>query len=463
MNQNWIPVGYLLAAISFILALKLMKSPVSARHGNWLAAGGMFVAIALTFFDEGIARENFGWIIGAILVGAALSILPSRSVPMTGMPQMVALLNGLGGGAVALVSLVEFIRQSSIGADWPIVPLVTTVLSAVIGCVSFAGSLIAFGKLQEVLPSRAIVFPGQKAVNLVLLASVAALAVLIVAGKPLVVLFAALVVVSLIVGVSIVIPIGGADMPVVISLLNSFTGTAAGLAGFVLANTALLIGGGLVGASGLILTIEMCRAMNRSLENVIFGAFGAQSAAAGSSAEGKSVRSYSVEDAAIIFSNADSVIIVPGYGMAVAQAQHVLKELMTKLQARGIDVKFAIHPVAGRMPGHMNVLLAEADVPYELLYDLDDINTMFPETDVALVVGANDVVNPAARSDPSSQIYGMPILDVDKAKTCIVIKRSMNTGFAGIENELFYLPNTVMVFGDAKGVIAKLNTAIDSY
>lgn len=463
MNQDWIDIGYLLAAVSFILALKLLKSPHTARTGNLLAAAGMAVALIMTLFTDGIMPSNFVWIGSAVAAGTLLAYVPARRVPMTGMPQMVALLNGLGGGAVALVALIEFIEFSGTGADWPIVQLVTTVLSAVIGCVSFSGSLVAYAKLQELMPSKAIVYPGQKALNLMLLAGLIALVVLLIAGKPLLALYVGLIAASLLVGVLIVIPIGGADMPVVISLLNSFTGTAAGLAGFALGNSALLIGGGLVGASGLILTIEMCRAMNRSLENVIFGALGAQSAAASGALEDRAIRNYTVEDAAIIFSNSDSVIIVPGYGMAVAQAQHVVKELVQKLQDRDIDVKFAIHPVAGRMPGHMNVLLAEADVPYESLYDLEEINSMFVETDVALVVGANDVVNPAARSDTNSPIYGMPILDVDKAKSCIVIKRSMNTGFAGIDNELFYQPNTIMVFGDAKGVIAKLSAALDDY
>ena len=381
---------------------------------------------------------------------------------MTAMPQMVALFNGLGGGAVALVAVVEYPHLYQ-GGPANEVALVTTVLSLLIGSVSFMGSMVAYGKLQELLTGRPITWPLQKLCNLILFIGAVVVIALILRGPQSDPLVYVLLGVSCVLGITLVLPIGGADMPVVISLLNSFTGCAAGLAGFVLNNTALLIGGGLVGASGLILTLDMCKAMNRPLTNVIFGAFGGGTAT-GLASAGKTgtVRSYSVEDAAIIFNSADSVIIVPGYGMAVAQAQHVVKELAAKLAERDITVKYAIHPVAGRMPGHMNVLLAEADVPYEQLFDLDEINSAFAEADVALVIGANDVVNPAARYDKTSPIYGMPILDVDKARTVIVSKRSMNPGFAGIDNELFINPNTIMVFGDAKKMIAKLTQAIDA-
>jgi len=469
VSADLINICYLITAVTFMLGLKLMNGPKTARQGNLLAAAGMGLALLATFFlkdGKGQGLGNFGWIALAFLVGSVLGVWSARRVQMTAMPQMVALFNGLGGGAVTLVAMVEyphlFTSQNEI---MPLgVRLATTVLSLVIGSISFTGSLIAYGKLQELLTGRPITWPGQKAMNFVLFIATVILVALLMGGKPTDFIFYTLLAVSLILGVTLVLPIGGADMPVVISLLNSFTGCAAGLAGFVLGNTALLIGGGLVGASGLILTLDMCKAMNRPLSNVIFGAFGGGPAAGAIEASGKtgSVRSYSVEDAAIIFGTANSVVIVPGYGMAVAQAQHVVKELAAKLTEMDIDVKYAIHPVAGRMPGHMNVLLAEADVSYDQLYDLDEINPMFAETDVALVIGANDVVNPAARYDKASPIYGMPILDVDKARTVIVCKRGMNPGFAGIENELFLLPNTIMVFGNAKTTIAKLSSALDA-
>ena len=476
--SDLVNVGYLLAAIGFIVALKMMNSPTTARKGNWVAMGGMAVALVATLFHPDIVQSisnsgaavddtlrgetirNYVLIAIVMAIGAVGGIVSGRKIQMTAMPQMVALLNGLGGGAVALIALYEFINTP----DPSRVQSVTTVLSAIIGSMSFSGSLIAFGKLQELLPGRPITFKGQQAVNILLFVMVAALAVALMffAASPPV--FAGLLVASLVLGVSGVLPIGGADMPVVISLLNSFTGCSAGLAGFVLLNTALLIGGGLVGASGLILTLLMCTAMNRTLGNVLFGAVGAAiSTGPNAALAGKQPKAYSVEDAAILLSNANNVVIVPGYGMAVAQAQHQVKEMAAKLQAMGIDVKYAVHPVAGRMPGHMNVLLAEADVPYEQLYELEQINPLFPETDVVLVIGANDVVNPAARYDKTSPIYGMPILDVDKARTVIVSKRSMNPGFAGVENELFLNDNTVMVFGNAKTTIAKITGALDQY
>ncbi len=478
MTADLINIAYLITAVTFMLALKLMNGPKTARQGNLLAAAGMGLALIATLFlqenghpifqnAEGqLKTTNLLLLALAFVIGSIGGAWSARKVQMTSMPQMVALFNGLGGGAVALVAILEYphLFGHTTNETMPLgVRLSTTVLSLVIGCISFSGSMIAYGKLQELLSGRPIVWPGQKPMNLLLFIATIALTVILTTQGQNDTFYYALLAISLVMGLTLVLPIGGADMPVVISLLNSFTGCAAGLAGFVLGNTALLIGGGLVGASGLILTLDMCKAMNRPLSNVIFGAFGGgPSATASTSTATGNVRSYSVEDAAIIFSSASSVIIVPGYGMAVAQAQHVVKELAAKLTAQGIDVKYAVHPVAGRMPGHMNVLLAEADVPYEQLYDLDEINGAFPETDVALVIGANDVVNPAARSDKSSPIYGMPILDVDKARTVIVCKRGMAPGFAGIENELFLMPNCVMLFGNAKISIAKLVAAIES-
>ena len=466
MNKDLIDLGYLVSAICFIVSLRLMNSPVTARKGNWVAMAGMALAILVTLFHEQIIDSpNKIWIALAVAVGVVGGLYSGKKIQMTGIPQMVALLNGLGGGAVALVALSEFLHYNHLGTEPEHVQAVTTVLSAIIGSISFSGSLVAFAKLQELLPGRPLTFSGQQVFNLLLVLAVVVLALaILVFNQPTLLVFSLLLISSLILGVSGVMPIGGADMPVVISLLNSFTGCAAGLAGFVLSNNALLIGGGLVGASGLILTLLMCTAMSRSLGNVLFGAVGAQiSTGPNAALAGKQPKSYSVEDVAILLSNASSVVIVPGYGMAVAQAQHQVKEMASKLAAMGVDVKYAIHPVAGRMPGHMNVLLAEADVPYDQLYELEQINPLFPETDVALVIGANDVVNPAARYDKTSPIFGMPILDVDKAKTVIVSKRSMNPGFAGVENELFLTDNCVMLFGNAKTSIAKVTAALDSY
>lgn len=474
--RNWANLGYLVAAVCFIIALKLMNSPLTARKGNWISVIGMVFALGVTFIypsgkGEPLATSlpplNMALMAGSLVVGIAASVILARKIAMTNMPQLVAALNGLGGGAVALVSLYEFLETANSGVAPAVVQAVSTVLSVVIGTISFSGSMIAFGKLQELLPGRPISFPGQKAFNGFLAAAIVVIALMIlVFGQALSIpLFAALIVLAFVLGITGVLPIGGADMPVVISLLNSFTGVSAGLAGFVLMNTALLIGGGLVGASGLILTLLMCTAMNRSLANVLFAGVGAIVAGGGANPAfaGKQPKSYAAEDAAILLANAERVVIVPGYGLAVAQAQHQVKEMATKLQAMGIDVKYAVHPVAGRMPGHMNVLLAEADVPYEQLYELEQINPLFPETDVVLVLGANDVVNPAARYDKSSPIYGMPILDVDKAKTVIVSKRSMNPGFAGVDNELFVYDNTVMVFGNAKTTVQKITQALDNY
>ncbi|MFI5386424.1 MAG: NAD(P)(+) transhydrogenase (Re/Si-specific) subunit beta [Fimbriimonadales bacterium] len=475
---NWADIGYLIAAVCFIMALKLMNSPITARKGNWISAIGMAFALGVTFIYPtatgaplitGLKPLNLELMAGALIVGIIASVVLARRIAMTGMPQLVAALNGLGGGSVALVSLYEFVEASSLPMDDPShapVRAISTVLSVIIGTISFSGSLIAFGKLQEILPGRPFLFAGQKVVNGIIGAAIVviALAILVFGQGLSIPLFVVLIVLSFAIGILGVIPIGGADMPVVISLLNSFTGVSAGLAGFVLMNTALLIGGGLVGASGLILTLLMCTAMNRTLANVLFAGVGAIVASSGPSAfAGKQPKSYSTEDAAILLANAERVIIVPGYGMAVAQAQHQVKEMADKLQHMGVDVKYAVHPVAGRMPGHMNVLLAEADVPYEQLYELDQINPLFAETDVVLVLGANDVVNPAARYDKSSPIYGMPILDVDKAKTVLVSKRSMGVGFAGVDNELFVYDNTAMVFGNAKTTVQKITQALDNY
>jgi len=382
---------------------------------------------------------------------------------MTAMPQMVALFNGVGGGAAALVALADFHRIAPDPGRIPFDVGLSIVLSALIGSVSFAGSLIAFGKLQELVSGRPITYPGQKLANGALLAALVGVGVAILAGPQRQALVGALILGALLFGVLFVLPIGGADMPVVISLLNAFTGLAAAATGFVLHNDVLIVSGMLVGASGTLLTILMGRAMNRSLANVLFGAFGTIQAGAGAGPGGDgAVRSTTPEDVAIMLAYAKRVVVVPGYGLAVAQAQHDVRRLADELEQRGVDVRYAIHPVAGRMPGHMNVLLAEANVPYPQLYEMEQINPEFPETDVALVIGANDVTNPAARNDPQSPIYGMPILDVDKAEHVVVLKRSMNPGFAGIDNALYTEPQTVMLFGDAKDSISKLTAAVKS-
>jgi NAD(P) transhydrogenase subunit beta len=404
------------------------------------------------------------WVAIGLTVGALLGIILAYRIPMTAMPEMVALLNGFGGGASQLVASSELLRLQGAGQLVAANVAVSVGLSTLIGGVTFLGSLVAFGKLRGIVSGRAVTFPGQKPLNALLFVIIVALCVVLVRDPTNMLVFVALHVFSLLFGVLLVIPIGGADMPVVISLLNSYSGVAAAMTGFVIHNDGLIISGALVGASGLILTRLMCRAMNRSLANVLFGAFGAvDSTAAGAAAGGdRTVRTVETEDAAMILSYAQLAIIVPGYGLAVAQAQHEVRELADLIEKNGGEVRYAIHPVAGRMPGHMNVLLAEANVPYEKLYDMESINPEFERADVALVVGANDVVNPAARSDTSSPIYGMPILDVDKAKQVIVLKRSLNPGFAGIDNQLFYSPTTSMLFGDAKESIAKLVNELKS-
>jgi H+-translocating NAD(P) transhydrogenase subunit beta len=446
---TFIQLAYLVAAVCFIMGLKRLSSPATARSGNMLGAMGMLVAIIATLLHWEIV--SFIWILAGIVVGAAVGATMARTVQMTAMPQMVALLNGFGGGASALVAGDEYLRFATGHIHAPLNVQATIMLSVLIGGLTFSGSLVAFGKLQEVITGRAVTYPGQKIVNGIIFGGAAALAAYLVIGEPNLPLYAVLTMAALVIGVLFVIPIGGADMPVVISLLNSFSGLAAAMTGFVLGNNVLIVSGALVGASGIILTKIMCDAMNRSLTNVLFGAFGSViTAGAGSTVEGRSVKDISAEDAAILLAYARSVVFVPGYGLAVSQAQHQVRELADILQARGVDVKYAIHPVAGRMPGHMNVLLAEANVPYPQLVEMEQINPEFDRTDVAVVIGANDVVNPAARHDTTSPIYGMPILDVDRAKSVIVMKRSMNPGFAGIENELFYGDNTRMLFGDAR-------------
>ncbi|HSK21108.1 MAG TPA: NAD(P)(+) transhydrogenase (Re/Si-specific) subunit beta [Longimicrobiales bacterium] len=451
-----IEISYLVAAVLFIVGLKRLSSPATARSGNMLGATGMLVAVAATLLHWDIV--SWIWIAVGIAIGGTIGVVMARGVKMTGMPQMVALLNGFGGGASALVAGDEYLRFAAGSIDAPANVQATIMLSVLIGALTFSGSLVAFGKLQELVTGRAVTYPGQKVVNGLIFGGTFALAAYLVAADANLPLYLVLTGAALLIGVLFVLPIGGADMPVVISLLNSFSGIAASMTGFVLGNNVLIISGALVGASGIILTKIMCDAMNRSLTNVLFGAFGANvtAGAAAEGAEGRSVRDITGEDAAILLGYARSVVFVPGYGMAVSQAQHQVRELADLLQSRGVDVKYAIHPVAGRMPGHMNVLLAEANVPYDQLIEMEQINPEFDRTDVAVVIGANDVVNPAARHDTASPIYGMPILDVDKAKTVIVMKRSMNPGFAGIENELFFADNTRMLFGDAKKSLTTL-------
>ncbi|MFM7426770.1 MAG: NAD(P)(+) transhydrogenase (Re/Si-specific) subunit beta [Elainella sp.] len=461
MNEllpSTIQISYLIAASLFIIGLKQLGSPATARRGNLLGAIGMLIAIVATLLDQRVL--NYELILVGILIGSALGAVMAQRVEMTAMPQMVGLLNGFGGAASALVAVGEFNSLLSSGIVPPLDEKITIVLSVLIGGITFTGSLLAFAKLQEMMPGAPITFPFQQPINLALLLAFLVCSVYLVLDPSNMTAFMAMTLLSLVLGVLFVLPIGGADTPVVISLLNSFSGLAASAAGFVLANNMLIIAGALVGASGIILTEIMCRAMNRTLANVLFSAFGSkQTATAGSSGgavQDKTVRSIDAEEGAMMLGYAKSVVIVPGYGMAVAQAQHSVRELADQLERLGVDVKYAIHPVAGRMPGHMNVLLAEANVPYTQLYDMEDINPEFERVDVALVIGANDVVNPAARHNETSPIYGMPILEVDRAHHTIVIKRGMNAGFSGVENELFYEDKTVMLFGGARDVVTQL-------
>jgi NAD(P) transhydrogenase subunit beta len=460
-SASYYDVAYLITGVLFIIGLKYLSSPRTARLGNRISAFGMLIALVATL-AQGIVQWPV--IIAGIGIGAAIGIYSARAVKMTAMPQMVAIFNGCGGGAAALVAMGELMKllNASNGAPLPPDETVTIMLSCIIGALSFSGSIVAYLKLQELMTGRPITYPAQQVVNGVVLIGIIICAGTVIANTEPVVYFSITLGLTLLLGVLFVLPIGGADMPVVISLLNSFTGVAAAATGFVLSNNVLIISGALVGASGTLLTILMGKAMNRSVTNVLFGAFGAVKANTSAAASGKTVevRSLSPDDVAAMLAYANQVIIAPGYGMAVAQAQHSIKELESLLEKRGVEVKYAIHPVAGRMPGHMNVLLAEANVPYTALYDMDDINPEFERTDVCLVVGANDVTNPAARTDKNSPIFGMPILDVDKAQNVIVLKRSMASGFAGIDNPLFELPNTSMLFGDAKKSIDAVNTAL---
>jgi H+-translocating NAD(P) transhydrogenase subunit beta len=454
-------LAYLVCAALFIYGLKQLASPRTAVRGNQVAAAAMGVVIALTLWDSG--SHNLGWIVAGMVVGGAVGAYSARAVKMTAMPQMVALFNGVGGGAAALVAVSEYHTSLASGAHLSNDAVISTLFSTVVGGVSFAGSMVAFGKLQELITGSPVTMPGQKVVNALLFLIVLALAVTQVAGNRSEGVLALALVLAMLLGVIMVMAIGGADMPVVISLLNSFTGLAAAATGFVLHSNVLIIAGTLVGASGTLLTQMMGRAMNRSIANVVFGAFGTGGGApatAAAGAGGGQVRATNADDVAVMLAYARRVVVVPGYGLAVAQAQHNVRELADLLERRGIDVRYAIHPVAGRMPGHMNVLLAEADVPYTQLYEMDDINPEFQRTDVSLVIGANDVVNPAAKNTPGSPIYGMPVLDVDQSSAVVVLKRSMNTGFAGIENELFYEPKTSMLFGDAKQSIIDLTNAV---
>jgi NAD(P) transhydrogenase subunit beta len=439
-----IEATYIIAVILFILSLKWLSSPATARHGVWAGEAGMLLAIIGTLMYHGIV--DYKWIAIALVLGAIIGV-PLGNVQMTAVPQRTALSHAFGALCVTLVGTAEFYLRA------PNVPaFVMSVLSleVILGGLTITGSLMAAGKLQEVLPQRPITYKGQNFVNLGMLAIAVVLAVMLVRDPSQTHLYPIMVGIALIFGVMMIIPIGGADMPTVISLLNSYAGLSAAAMGFVLNSKLLIVAGSLDGASGFILSVNMSKAMNRSFTNVLFGAFGQVQTTAAGTAEAKPVRSATPEEAAAILSAANKVAIVPGYGMAVAQAQHKVRELYDALTKRGVDVKFGIHPVAGRMPGHMNVLLAEADIPYDKLLEMDDMNGEMQQTDVALVIGANDVTNPAARTDPGSPIYGMPILDVDKARTVMVIKRSMSPGFAGIDNPLYYLDNTLMLFGDAK-------------
>jgi NAD(P) transhydrogenase subunit beta len=454
-DPDFIRSLYILAFALFIIDLRLMNHPRTARKGNVIGAIGMGIAVVATLLIESVG--DYGLIVLGIAIGTAVGVPAARSVKMTAMPQMVALFNGVGGGAVALISLVEYREALAIGGNPELEALIPLLLAAIIGSVSFWGSNIAFGKLQEIIPGRPIQLPGQQFINIGLLAVCVGCAIAIASGTESEGLFLLILVAAAVLGNMFVLPIGGADMPVVISLLNAFTGLSAAAAGLALDNVALIVAGMLVGASGSILTMLMAEAMNRSIVNIFKGGFGGVSAApAAGDGEAKPVRSTDPADVAIQLSYARKVVVAPGYGLAVAQAQHTVRELADALEKRGVEVLYAIHPVAGRMPGHMNVLLAEADVPYDHLKEMDEINPEFPQTDVALVIGANDVTNPAARDVVDSPIYGMPILDVDKAGSVIVLKRSMNTGFAGIDNPLFYAENTALLFGDAKESVQKV-------
>jgi NAD(P) transhydrogenase subunit beta len=451
LSPEWSAILYLVAAICFILALRGLSSPTSARRGNLIGAAGAFIALVTVFLSSKL--DNLPWILATIAIGSAIAAPLSRRVKMTQMPQLVALFNGVGGGAAALVALLELSRVTTIASG------IAVTFTVLVGSVSFAGSCITFAKLQELMPTRPITFPGQPVVmGLVLAGAIASAVIVVMTGSLLAV--SILLVLGLAAGLLLVLPVGGADVPIVISLLNAFTGLTVAASGLVLGNVLLLVAGTLVGASGTILTRAMASAMGRSVTGIIFGAFKGGSTAGSTAVSDRPVRSSTAEDVAILLGYAQRVIVVPGYGLAVAQAQHTMADLATTLEAKGIEVIFAIHPVAGRMPGHMNVLLAEADVPYEALKEMAEVNPQFKTADVALVVGANDVVNPAAKTTPGSPIYGMPILDVADARQVVFLKRSMRPGFAGIENELLYEPQTTLLFGDAKESLTKVLNAV---
>ncbi|MGC1237997.1 MAG: NAD(P)(+) transhydrogenase (Re/Si-specific) subunit beta [Acidimicrobiales bacterium] len=455
-RETLIDLLYLFSATTFIVALKGLGSPKHARRGNMVAAFGMLVAIVATFFKyvDGHALHHVGLILLAMLIGVTIAVPTARFVQMTAMPQLVAIFNGVGGGAASLVSITEFVHIKSTNPATYVI--LEVLLGVLIGTVSFSGSAIAFAKLQELMTGRPVTYPGQQIINALIGAVALGLIItILVSGSSM--LLWILLALAFVLGIAFVLPIGGADVPVLISLLNSFTGLAVAASGFTLGSNLLIVAGTLVGASGILLTRLMSKAMGRSLSNVLFSAFGSNVTATGASAvEGRSVRSGTPEDVGVLLSFASKVVIIPGYGLAVAQGQHVLRELAEQLEAKGIDVKYAIHPVAGRMPGHMNVLLAEANVPYEDLLEMDEANSELATADVAIVVGANDTVNPAATNDPSSPIYGMPIIHADLAENVVFLKRSMRPGFAGIDNELLYNPKTILVFGDAKDTLTKL-------
>ena len=449
-TEHLIEIAYLIATGLFVLSLKWLSSPATARRGVWAGEVGMLLAVVGTLFHHGIV--SYRWIAIALVLGTAVGV-PLGRVAMTAVPQRTALSHAFGALCVTLVGSSEFYLRAP---DVPPFMMGVLSLEVILGALTFTGSLMAAGKLQEVLPQRPITYKGQNLVNLGMLAVAIVIAVVLVMHPEKTYLFPAMIIIPLIFGVMMIIPIGGADMPTVISLLNSYAGLSAAAMGFVLESKLLIIAGALDGASGFILSVNMSKAMNRSFTNVLFGAFGQEQVTAAAGKEARPVRSASPEEAAGILAAASKVVIVPGYGMAVAQAQHKVRELYDALTKRGVEVTFGIHPVAGRMPGHMNVLLAEADIPYDKLLEMEDINGDFPQTDVALIIGANDVTNPAAREDKSSPIYGMPILDVDKARTAMVIKRGMGAGFAGIENPLYYMDKTLMLFGDAKNFVGSI-------
>lgn len=455
-----IRVAYLIAAILFIVGIKMLGKTPTARRGNTLSAAAMLIAVVATLLDQNIL--SYTEIMVTVLLSSAIGVFAARKVAMTSMPEMIALLNGFGGLASALVSTSEFWRMTQESRLPNLDGMVGTsmALSILIGAVTFSGSMVAFGKLKGIITGRAVVFSGQHFINLALVLAAIACAVLLVINPSTSVWVITLLGIALLLGILAVIPIGGADMPVVIALLNSYTGIAAAATGFVLSNHVLIITGALVGTAGLILTQIMCKAMNRSLINVVLGGFGQTAGATASEGEDIIVKEVGVEESAMLFDSVSSVIIVPGYGMAVAQAQHAVRELSELLEKRNISVKFAIHPVAGRMPGHMNVLLAEANIPYDKLIEMEQINDEFSTTDIALIIGANDVVNPAAKTNPDSPIHGMPVLNVENAQTVIVCKRGMSAGYAGIENELFGYPNCLMLFGDAKTTITQVVTEL---